>query len=136
MERDASTAEARLTQQAADLAAERQKLAEAEATIVRLTAEDETPKDLAALETSLRERGEHIRSLQNQLREAERVGRELLRELGRGAPGARASGVEQLAAENARLTANLEAMSWSVQELEGRLSAAGSAPLPAERRSR
>lgn len=129
LESDLDAAHVRFEQQAADLAAERKKLAEAEATIARLKTDDETPRELTALEASLRERGEHIRSLQDQLREAERVGRELLRELGRGpGAGANASGAEQLAAENARLTANLEAMSWSVQELEGRLSAAGTAP--------
>jgi chromosome segregation ATPase len=127
LEGEAQAAQARIEHQAMELAAERQKLAEAETAFARLRADDETPKELAALEAALRERGEHIRSLQDQLREAERVGRELLRELGRG-PGAGASAAEQLAAENARLTANLEALSWSVQELEGRLSAAGAAP--------
>jgi SAM-dependent methyltransferase len=127
LETDKQAAQARIEHQAAELAAERQKLADAEAAVARLKADDETPKELAALEGALRERGEHVRSLQDQLREAERVGRELLRELGRG-PGAGASATEQLAAENARLTANLEALSWSVQELEGRLSAAGAAP--------
>lgn len=127
LEADGRAAHERFEHQAAELTSERQKLGEAEAVLTRLKADDETPKELAALEATLRERGEHIRSLQDQLREAERVGRELLREVGRG-PGAGASASEQLAAENARLTANLEALSWSVQELEGRLSAAGAAP--------
>ncbi len=127
LESEVQAAQERVERQTAELAAERQKLADAETAFARLKADDETPKELAALEMALRERGEHIRSLQDQLREAERVGRELLRELGRG-PGAGGSAAEQLAAENARLTANLEALSWSVQELEGRLSAAGAAP--------
>jgi len=122
-------AEARVAEQAREVAAQRQKLTGVETELAQLRAEDETPRELAALEATLKERGEHIRSLSEQLREAERVGRELLRELGRGPGlGGSATGTELMAAENARLTANLEALSWTVEELEGRLSAASSAP--------
>jgi hypothetical protein len=127
LETEKATAGARLDQHGADLAAQRQKLAAAEAELAQFRADDETPKELAALEAALQERGEHIRSLSAQLREAERVGRELLRERGRGSgTGPGANGPERLATENARLTANLEALSWTIEELEGRLATAGS----------
>jgi len=127
LEKEREETRGRLDRQAAELVTERQKLAETEIALARLKADDETPKELAALETALRERGEHIRNLQDQLREAERVGRELLRELGRGPGAAEAARMDQLTAENTRLTANVEALAWSVQELEGRLSAASAA---------
>ena len=127
LEKERDTLAGRLSHDAGELAAERRKLSEIEAELARLKADDETPRELAALEATLRERGEHIRSLQEQLREAERVGRELLRGGGRE-PRTGESTAEQLAAENARLTANLEALTWSVQELEGRLSGVSAAP--------
>jgi hypothetical protein len=127
LEADKAGVLGRLEQHTSDVAAQRQKLAAAEAELAQRRADDETPKELAALEATLKERGEHIRGLTDQLREAERVGRELLRELGHGpGPGATPTGQERLTAENARLTADLEALSWTVQELEGRLSGAES----------
>jgi hypothetical protein len=74
------------------------------------------------MEAALLERGEHIRKLSEELRESERVGRELVRELGHS------NGSVALASENAQLKANLEALAWTVQELEGRLSAVGASP--------
>jgi SAM-dependent methyltransferase len=86
--------------------------------------------DTGLLEAGLKERGERVRKLEADLREAERVGAELLRELrnarnGKPAPeGGVPKEVEPLMQKNARLMADLEAAGWTIQELEGRLSGA------------
>jgi predicted RNase H-like nuclease (RuvC/YqgF family) len=92
-------------------------------------------EELSKLESLLAERGEHIRKIEADLREAERVGKELVKELARealsggtaehpGRDGAQATQVEALTAENARLRADLQAAEWTVQELENRLDRA------------
>jgi SAM-dependent methyltransferase len=109
-----------------------QRAAAAEARAERLTAvaNDAAPDDVARLETALTERGERLRALERDLREAERVGRELVRELkaaqAKGETGV-SDGEQALGHENARLRADLEALSWTIQELEGRLSQASAA---------
>lgn len=87
---------------------------------------DKGPEELSALEGQLAERSHQIRKLEADLAEAERIGRELVAELRRRgpAPGESAADSEPLTAENARLRADLEAATWTIQELEGRLSGA------------
>jgi chromosome segregation ATPase len=94
------------------------------------SAEADTGKeaDIAKLEGLLSERGEQIRKLETDLREAERLGKELVREVARasGRPeGEQTQGggvrSEALTAENAKLRADLEAAQWTIQELENRL---------------
>jgi len=82
--------------------------------------------DVGRLEELLRERAEHIRKLDAELREAERLGRELVKELatseiGRSGPQADPRQPEAASAENARLRADLESAQWTIQELENRL---------------
>jgi hypothetical protein len=114
-------------QQRARAAELEQRLAERDARIAELaSASEDSPDDLTALETALAERGEHVQRLSGELRESERVGRELLRELGHAREAAAVA--EPLSAENARLKANLEALAWTVEELEGRLSVSPSDP--------
>jgi SAM-dependent methyltransferase len=96
----------------------------------------EGPDDVARLEAALKDRGERTRQLESDLREAERIGKELVRELThRNADSAARHGGGEaapsplLSGENARLRADLEAAGWTIQELEGRLS-----PVPASPR--
>jgi SAM-dependent methyltransferase len=120
-EKEALTAQ--LQEQGAQAQELAQKVAAKEAQIAELTADvAEAPSDLVAMEAALLERGEHVRKLSEELRESERVGRELVREL------AHSSGSSALASENAQLKADLEALTWTVQELEGRLSAVPAPP--------
>lgn len=99
--------------------------------------------ELSALESQLSERGEEIRRVQADLKQAEQLGRELIRELEDLRQNARlgelsqdnpeASRLEasklgelerqlaQLAEANARCEADLAAAGWTIEELEGRL---------------
>jgi SAM-dependent methyltransferase len=77
--------------------------------------------ELTALETALQERGEHVRQLERQLRESERTGKELLRQL----PGATQSApaltlpknpdTEALAQKLAKSQADLIATRWALE---------------------
>jgi hypothetical protein len=95
--------------------------------IEKLTAvaAEDGPDDLKRLEDALRERAERIRRLETDLREAERIGRELVRAASR--VPATHGGAPDLTVENARLKADLEALGWTLEELEGRLARGPSA---------
>jgi hypothetical protein len=87
--------------------------------------------ELAALEQALRERGEQIRKLERELRESERVGKELLRQLPLPASESAAVTVpkpentESLAQQLAKSHADLVAMRWA---LEAAVRRGGSTP--------
>lgn len=124
-----ATAQKALLSRDAEKAKLEQSLAAAEARIAKLSAAENagTPDDVSRLEAALEERAGKLRQLEKDLREAERVGRELVRELKGAQASAETRGVglgdgEALGQENARLRADLEALSWTIQELEGRLS--------------
>jgi len=74
--------------------------------------------DLGALERALAERGEHVRKLERELREAERTGKELLRQLpsleGASAAAHQASETE-LAQKLAKTQADLVATRWALE---------------------
>jgi hypothetical protein len=72
--------------------------------------------ELTALESALAERGEHIRKLERDLREAERVGKELVRQLPNpdDSTARRASEVE-LAQKLAKAQADLIATRWALE---------------------
>lgn len=80
-----------------------------------------TAADLAALEAALRERGEHVRQLERALRESERVGKELLRQLPGATPGSDAqtlpktADAEALAQKLAKAQADLIATRWALE---------------------
>ena len=84
---------------------------------------DETAAELTALEQALTERGEHVRKLERELREAERVGKELLRQLPAVAATAtdassaapRAELDEGLAQKLAKTQADLIATRWALE---------------------
>jgi SAM-dependent methyltransferase len=76
--------------------------------------------DLSALEKTLAERGEHIRKLERDLREAERVGKELVRQLPGGSPESaaetRRKAAESEAAQKlAKSQADLIATRWALE---------------------
>jgi len=106
-----------------------QKLAKTEAALALASSNDaaeEVGAEMSALEARLRERGERVAKLEADLREAERIGRELVREL--ASPGALrpaanegAHAHAELAAQASRLTADLQAATWRVAALEQEL---------------
>jgi len=76
--------------------------------------------DLAALEQTLTERGEHIRKLERDLREAERIGKELVRQ--QTAPASdsavetlRKAAETELAQKLAKSQADLIATRWALE---------------------
>jgi 2-polyprenyl-3-methyl-5-hydroxy-6-metoxy-1,4-benzoquinol methylase len=74
--------------------------------------------DLSALEKTLAERGEHIRRLERDLREAERVGKELVRQLPPAVDPAEAAkklAETELAQKLAQSQADLVATRWALQ---------------------
>jgi chromosome segregation ATPase len=125
-ERDAQRAD--LGKRDAERAALEARLAERDAQIGKLAgvAPPSDEGEVQRLEEALKERGARILGLEADLRESESIGKELVRELAaRGrteqpSPG----GNDALTAQNARLVADLEAASWTIEELEQRLSGA------------
>lgn len=90
--------------------------------------EDRQSDDYAALEKALVDRAHYIDELERKLEQTERVGAGLVQELDelRAGRGAVAEGdMENLAARNAELEADLVASRWTIEELEQRLEAAG-----------
>jgi hypothetical protein len=89
----------------------------------------EHARELAALEERLSERGQEVRRLERDLAEAERVGKDLVAEVRRGAtaaPGAASSEeLDALAVRLATAEADREALSWVVA-INGRVR--GSSP--------
>lgn len=89
--------------------------------------------DLSALEKTLAERGEHIRKLERDLREAERVGKELVRQLPGATPDSaaetrRKAGESELAQKLAKSQADLIATRWA---LEAAVKRGGTSETPA-----
>jgi SAM-dependent methyltransferase len=75
-------------------------------------------QELAALEQTLTERGEHIRKLERDLREAERVGKELVRQLppvSDSAETLRKAAESELAQKLAKSQADLIATRWALE---------------------
>jgi hypothetical protein len=127
----AAQAEAEVGRLRAELTEARRERELEAARALALAGQGDAPDDLARLEAALSERAARIRQLEDQLREAERVGKGLLREVAQGAASLRGRPADpvlgSVSAENARLRADLEALGWTVAELERRLSG-GPAP--------
>lgn len=135
--RELSTQQAALEQAEKERDAARQELSRREAQLAELA--EAEPADEAAeierLEAQLLARGQKLLCRERELREAERVGRELLYELedaragAGGAPSGREAELERkldgLARLNAQREADLETARWSIAELEGRLADVG-----------
>jgi chromosome segregation ATPase len=131
-EQEARIAEqaARIDALSAEVAAEHKKLAEVRDDSAALEA---AASEIAALEASLLDRGRRIAQLERDLREAERVGKELLSELEslRGWNGTAAAATEgdelrarldTLAAGAAKTEADLQAAAWRIAQLERELT--------------
>ena len=77
--------------------------------------------ELTVLETALQERGEHVRQLERQLRESERTGKELVRQLPVVTDSAaaltlpRSADTEALAQKLAKSQADLIATRWALE---------------------
>lgn len=85
--------------------------------------ERQSAEDLGRLEQQLAERGQRIQELEHKLADAQRLGRDLVAELGEHEPRpatieALKAELDRLAARNAEREADLEAARWSIQSLE------------------
>ncbi|HET9932201.1 MAG TPA: hypothetical protein VFQ35_15970, partial [Polyangiaceae bacterium] len=78
--------------------------------LAALADDGEATRELARLEAQLKERGERVLSLEREVFEAERIGRELLRKLDTSAGAAS----QQLAEQLARAEAELLTLRWSL----------------------
>lgn len=88
-------------------------------------------QELAALEKTLAERGEHIRKLERDLREAERTGKELLRQLPPSSDAAdtlRKAAESELAQKLAKSQADLIATRWALEAAVKRGAGAAETP--------
>jgi hypothetical protein len=88
-------------------------------------------QELAALEKTLAERGEHIRKLERDLREAERTGKELLRQLPPASDAAetlRKAAESELAQKLAKSQADLIATRWALEAAVKRGAGAAEPP--------
>jgi chromosome segregation ATPase len=143
-----SKAELRPVQLEAELVHTRARVSEIES--VRATA-DAAIEELTALEGALRERGHVVAALKKDLRESERIGRELLDELGAArAPNGAATvspvvnsvnavdlrdleaQLDRLAQSAARGQADLQAASWRIAQLEREVRDAAEPPAASE----
>jgi len=138
-------AELRPVQLEAELAHTRARVSEIES--VRATA-DAAIEELTALGGALRERGHVVAALKKDLRESERIGRELLDELGaaRAPNGAATTAplvntvnisdleaqLDRLAQSAARGQADLQAASWRIAQLEREVRDAAEPPAASE----
>jgi hypothetical protein len=88
-------------------------------------------QELAVLEKTLAERGEHIRKLERDLREAERTGKELLRQLPPSSDAAetlRKAAESELAQKLAKSQADLIATRWALEAAVKRGGGAAETP--------
>jgi SAM-dependent methyltransferase len=111
-----------LTRATSELAQRDRQLAEKSAL------EQEGSPELAAFEQQLVERGAEVRKLEQDLRTAERTGRELARELERRRADQAAAGSAELERALAEREADLQAAAWTIESLSLRLELAGKSP--------
>jgi SAM-dependent methyltransferase len=90
--------------------------------------EQEGSPELAAFEQQLVERGGEVRKLEQDLRTAERTGRELARELERRRADQATAGGAELERALAEREADLQAAAWTIESLSLRLELAGKSP--------
>jgi len=121
---DASNKANELTRVTSELAARDRQLVEQTEKV-----EQGSAVELAEFERQLTERGNEVRRLEQDLRTAERTGRELVRELERrsGEQSKQANAeLERLLAER---EADLQAAAWTIESLSLRLELAGKSPV-------
>jgi SAM-dependent methyltransferase len=89
---------------------------------------EEQKGELTEFERQLAERGSEVRRLEQDLRTAERTGRELVRELERRRGEENAQGSAELERALAEREADLQAAAWTIESLSLRLELAGKSP--------
>jgi SAM-dependent methyltransferase len=94
----------------------------------KTTREQEGSPELQAFEQQLVERGGEVRRLEQDLRTAERTGRELARELERRRVDQATAGSAELERALAEREADLQAAAWTIESLSLRLELAGKSP--------
>ncbi|MEP7049340.1 MAG: hypothetical protein ABJB12_03265 [Pseudomonadota bacterium] len=131
-EKELAPLRSELTAKTAELSAKSVELSRATAQLGQLTrqlaeknAEPEPPAELASFEQQLVERGAEVRRLEQDLRTAERTGRELVRELERRRADQAAHGGAELERALAEREADLQAAAWTIESLSLRLELAG-----------
>ncbi len=87
--------------------------------------EPDTSPELTAFEAQLTERGGQVRQLEQDLRTAERTGRELVRELERRSAQQLTAGNAELERALAEREADLQAAAWTIESLSLRLELTG-----------
>ncbi|HEY1536756.1 MAG TPA: hypothetical protein VGF76_22195, partial [Polyangiaceae bacterium] len=115
-------ASSQLAQAGSELAQRDRQLAE------KTTREQEGSPELQAFEQQLVERGGEVRRLEQDLRTAERTGRELARELERRRVDQATAGSAELERALAEREADLQAAAWTIESLSLRLELAGKSP--------
>jgi hypothetical protein len=132
---------AALAEQHAALAQQHATLAEQHAALeqqhAKVSEDSATSEELQKLEAQLMERGEHVRLLERQLREAERTGRELVRRLQRSTvPASTVSaaplprGATVSAERLAELEAERQVLTWALAIARAEAPAGAGAGLP------
>jgi len=128
-----SAKQAELGTKQSELTKTRNELAERERQLQERANED-AKGELTEFERQLAERGAEVRRLEQELRTAERTGRELVRELGRRRTEQAAEGNAELERALAEREADLQAAAWTIESLSLRLELAGKSgdPQPSE----
>jgi len=121
---DASSKASEIARVASELAARDRQIAEQAEKI-----EQGSALELAEFERQLTERGTEVRRLEQELRTAERTGRELVRELERRNSEQSKQGNSELERSLAEREADLQAAAWTIESLSLRLELAGKAPV-------
>jgi len=121
-----------LSRKHAELEKVRAELKDREEKLRELTAED-SKNELSEFERQLGERGAEVRRLEENLRTAERTGRELVRELERRRSEQTSAATAELERALAEREADLQAAAWTIESLTLRLELSGKpAEPPAE----
>ena len=121
---DASSKASEIARVGSELAARDRQIAEQAEKI-----EQGSALELAEFERQLTERGTEVRRLEQELRTAERTGRELVRELERRNSEQSKQGNSELERSLAEREADLQAAAWTIESLSLRLELAGKAPV-------
>ncbi|HWZ92993.1 MAG TPA: hypothetical protein VNW92_29210 [Polyangiaceae bacterium] len=123
-QQDFAALRAELTGKQSELSAVRAQLAERDRQLSE-RANDEGKAELTEFERQLAERGAEVRRLEQELRTAERTGRELVRELERRRGEQAALASVELERALAEREADLQAAAWTIESLSLRLELAG-----------
>jgi SAM-dependent methyltransferase len=128
-ERELGALRTELSAKASELSRASSELAQRDRQLAQKSAlEQEGSPELAAFEQQLVERGGEVRRLEQDLRTAERTGRELSRELERRRVDQATTGSAELERALAEREADLQAAAWTIESLSLRLELAGKSP--------